>query len=106
MGRLGIAINGMGPHERAWRVYRELAAIRRTLGLVPRQLRGAGDERNRRRSVSVLGLAGAVLYQHRAGGDRALYPARHSRDPDLRPARPPKPPGADAGGRGGPAPAA
>src|SRR5437879_4463438 len=106
MGRLGIVVDGMGPHERASRIYRELAAIRRTLGLVPRQFRGTGDERNRRRSVSVLGLAGAVLYQHRAGRDRALYPARHSRDADLRPARRREPPGAGADDRGVPPPAA
>ena len=35
------------------------------------------------RSVSRLGLAHSVLPQHRPGRDRPLYPARHSRDPDL-----------------------
>src|SRR5438045_9694538 len=104
MGRLGIAVDGMGAHERASRVYRELAAIRRALGLVPRQFRGTGDERDRWRSVSLLGMAGAVLYQHRAGRDRALYPARPSGNPDLRPSRRRELAGTRADDRGVPPP--
>src|SRR6266850_640359 len=63
-----------------------LAAIRRPLRAFPRQFRRAGDERDRRRPVSHLGLAGAVFHQHRAGRDRAVHPARRSRDADLCPA--------------------
>src|SRR5712671_25843 len=40
-----------------------------------------------RRPVSRLGMARAVLAQHRHGRDRTLHPARHSRDSDLHPHR-------------------
>src|SRR5947207_1495195 len=90
MGRLGIAVDGMGAHERASRVYRELAAIRRALGLVPRQFRGTGDERDRRRSVSLLGMAGAVFYQHRAGRDRGFISGSAFWKPRSSPVSPPR----------------
>src|SRR6266480_3384021 len=58
-------------------------AVHRTGGTVPGEFGGAGIQRDRRRPVSWLGMAHSVLPQHHPGRDRALYQARHPRNPDL-----------------------
>src|SRR5215472_16068229 len=62
-----------------------MAAMGRSGRVVPRQCNGAAVQLDLRRPVSRLGMARAVLAQHRHGRDRTLHPARHSRDSDLHP---------------------
>src|SRR6202030_2525885 len=64
-----------------------MAAMGRSGRAVPRQCDGAAVQLDLRRSVSRLGMARAVLAQHRHGRDRPLHPAGHSRDANLYPHR-------------------
>ena len=81
--RFGIAVDGVGAIRPPSWLYCRVAAIRPTGGTVPGEFGGAGVQRDRRRPVPCLGLAHSVLPEHHPGRDRALYQARHLRNPDL-----------------------
>ena len=102
VGRLGAAVDGVGAHQPPSRLRRILAAVRRAVGPVPRQSRGAGVQLAVRRCVPHLGLARAVPDQHRAGRDRSVDPSRHPGDADVPPPGRREPDRACAGRRGVP----
>ena len=69
--------------QRSSRLYRVLAAIRRSLRTVPGQSRRAGLQPDVRRAVPDLGLAHSRSPEHRPGRRRPLHPARHPRNAGL-----------------------
>src|SRR6202035_4524732 len=77
----------MGQDECSSRFHYLMAAMGRSGRAVPRQCDGAAVQLDLRRPVSRLGMARAVLAQHRHGRDRTLHPAGHSRDANLHPHR-------------------
>src|SRR6516162_1931523 len=83
MGRLGAAGDGVGTNQPEPRVYRVLAAIRRARWVLSGQSGGADLQLAFRRPVPDLGLAQPVPDQHHHGRDRAVDPARHTRDTGL-----------------------
>ena len=80
MGRLGADLDGMGARPRQPRTDRRMAAVRRALRPVPVEPGDPGRQRLDRRRFRDLGLARAVLPQHRPDRHRPLDPSRHPRD--------------------------
>ena len=77
MGRLGAAVDGMGPHQQASRLHLLLATIGWPWRSLARQSGGVVLQLAFRRPVPRLGLEDTVPAQHRNGGRGALHPAGH-----------------------------
>src|SRR5712671_4847006 len=80
MGRLGIAVDGVGTNQCASWLYRLVAAIRRARRAVPSKRRSIVLQLGFRRTIPGLGVAHPVRPQHHHGRNRLVYPSWHFRD--------------------------
>ena len=85
VGRRDPDRDGMGEDQQASRLHHLLAAMGRPRWAVLREHGGAGIQLDLGRSVPYLGLARAVLAQHRHGRGRDLHPAWHHGDAGVPP---------------------